>query len=162
MITFSKIKSVAIESKKRILKVLQFGVKTADEVSSYGDDASPLVGMTAIYSNTSEAGEQVIIGYINTEQISKEGEKRIYSQKSDGSISFYIHLKNDGTMELGGDVDNLVRYSPLDSSLQGQATDINIELAKIAAAISGLGGSYIVAPITIDNSAAKIEEVKSL
>jgi len=162
MITFSKIKSATLESGKRILKVLQFGIKTADEVSSYGDDANPLKGMTAVYSSTSEAGEQIIIGYINTNQVSKEGEKRIYSQKNDGSISFYIYLKNDGTMEFGGNTDNLVRYSPLDSSLQGQAADINTELGKIAAAIAGVGGTYTVAPIIIDNSAAKIEEAESL
>ena len=162
MISFSKVKGSALEKGIRILKVLQFGIKTADEVSSFGDDSNPLKDMTAIYAESSEAGEPVILGYINTNQISKEGEKRIYSLKSDGSTSFYIHLKNDGTMEFGGTADNLVRYSPINTALNQQAVDINTELSKISAALALIGGVYTPTPINIDVSGSKIDEAKSL
>jgi len=160
MISLSKIKSVVVTSGKRVLKVLQFGVKTADEVSPYGDDSSPLNGMTAIYASTSEAGEQVIVGYINTNQVAKQGEKRMYSQESNGSISFYIYLKNDGTCEIGGDNDNAIRYEALNTEIQKQVSDINIELGKIATAIGSIGGTYVVAPIVVDLNSSKIEEIK--
>jgi len=162
MITFSKIKSAAIESGQRILKVLQFGVKTADEIAPFGDDASPLEGMTAIYAPTSEAGEPVIIGYINTNQVAKPGEKRIYSLDSGGGISFYIYLKSDGTMEFGGTADNLVRFTPLNAGLQSEVVLLNAELVKIQAVLTTLGGTYVHVPVTVDVSAAKINEAKCL
>lgn len=162
MITFAKIKSTSIEAKKRILKVLQFGVKTADEIAPYGDDSNPLKDMTAVYIETSEAGEPVIIGYLNTEQLADIGEKRIYSQKANGEISFYIHLKNDGTIEFGGNADNLVRYTPLNSGLQAQVIKINAELVKIASGITAAGGSYVPVPISLNISGSKINEAKSI
>lgn len=162
MISFSKIKSSALKAGKRIFKVLEFGVKTADEIAPYGDDSNPLKGLAAIYAETSEAGEPVILGYLNTKQIAAEGEKRIYSQKANGDISFYIHLKNDGTMEFGGNSDNLIRYAPLDAGLQAQVAKINAELVKIATGITAAGGTYAPTPISLDVSAAKINEAKSL
>ena len=39
---------------------------------------------------------------------------------------------------------------------------INAELAKISTAISSLGGSYTVTPLTLDISAAKINEIKTI
>ena len=160
-ITFSKIRSSIVESGKRILKVEQFGAKTVQEISSFGDDGNPVENMTAIYADTSENGEPVIIGYINENQLAGVGEKRLYSLDSSGALSFYIWLKNDGTFEIGGNDDNAVRYQKLDDSLQAQKSLINTELIKISAAITTLGGSYAATLITIDTSAAKINEVKT-
>lgn len=161
MITLSKVKSYIIEKGKRILKVEQYGAKTAKSASSYGDDSQPLKNMTAIYAETGNNSEQVIIGYINTNQIAGEGEKRIFSQKPDGSIAIAIHLKSNGTCELGGAVDNAVRYIPLKSGIDSKDQLINAELAKIATAIGSLGGTYTVAPISTDITSSKIEELKT-
>lgn len=162
MITFSKLKESVIENGSRILKVFQFGAKTADEVAPFGDDSSALENMTAIFAETSNIGESVVIGYINTNQIAQIGEKRIYSLSENGDLSFSIHLKNDGTCEIGGDNDNAVRYMPLNTAIGGLDTSINAELLKISAAIAGLGGSYVVSTITTDISGSKIDEVKVL
>lgn len=162
MITFSIVKEVIIEKLKKTLKVEQFGVKTADVISDFGDDSSPLKDMVAVYANTSEVGDSVIIGYINGNQIAQAGEKRIFSLKEDGSLSFAIHLKNDGTSEIGGNTDNAVRYSKLNLALQSEVNKINAELAKIAISIGAVGGSYVPTAITVDVSAAKIEEIKVL
>jgi len=161
MISYAKIKSTLIEKSRRILKVVEFGPKTAIEVAPFGEDGNPLKDMVAIYSKTTEAGERVILGYINKNQISQPGEKRIYSLTPEGAVSFSIHLKGDGTCEIGGDVDNMVRFQALDTALKAQDNLINAELAKIAIAIGSLGGSYVVAPVSTDISASKIEEVKS-
>ena len=162
MITLSKIRSSIIKAGLRILKIEQYGPKTVQEVSSFGDDGNPVENMTAIYADTAENGEPVILGYINENQLAGIGEKRLYSLDENSNISFYIWLKNNGTFEIGGTADNAVRYKKLDDSLQAQKTAINTELTKIAAAIAGLGWAYAVTPITIDTSAAKINEVKTL
>jgi glutamate/tyrosine decarboxylase-like PLP-dependent enzyme len=161
MITFSKVRDFLIENGKRILKVDQYGAKTAKVAANYGDDSQPLKNMTAIYSPTAVNSEPVIIGYINTNQVAQEGEKRIFSQSLDGSVSFAIHLKTDGTCEIGGNIDNAVRFNALSSSLTASDNLLNAELAKIAAAIGSLGGVYTVAPVTTDISTSKIDEIKT-
>jgi hypothetical protein len=161
MITFSKVRDFVIENGKRILKVQEYGVKTAKVAANYGDDSQPLKNMTAIYSPTAVNSEPVIIGYINTNQVAQEGEKRIFSQSIDGSISFAIHLKTDGSCEIGGNVDNAVRFNALQSSLASSDTLLNAELAKIATAIGSLGGVYTVATVATDISSSKIDRIKT-
>lgn len=125
MITFSKVDSFSLKNLKRVLKVFQFGVKTAAEAAPFGDDAAPLKDMIAIFAESSNNAEPVIIGYINKNQIAAAGEKRIYSLKADGELSSYIHLKNDETIELFGAADNLVRYSKLKEGFDTLRTDLN-------------------------------------
>ena len=161
MITLSKVRDFLIENGKRILKVQEYGAKTAKVAANYGDDSQPLKNMTAIYSPTAVNSEPVIIGYINTNQVAKEGEKRIFSQSLDGSLSFAIHLKTDGSCEIGGNVDNAVRFNALQSSLASSDTLLNAELAKIATAIGSLGGVYTVATVATDISSSKINEIKT-
>lgn len=161
MITFSNFFSSLIEKGSRILKVEQFGAKTAVECSPFGEDSSPVKGMTAIYAETSEIGDPVIIGYINENQMAAVGEKRMYSVKPDGTISIYVWLKNNGTMELGGTAHNLVRYTPLNTALQSEVNSINSELIKIQTAIVALGGVYVPNSISINITGSKINEIKS-
>ena len=164
MITLSIVKENVIQAGKRILKVVQYGTKSADVVSSFGDDSAPLKDMIAIYANTSENGDNIIIGYLNKNQISKPGEKRIFSLKSDGSLSFDIHLKTDGTCEIGSDVDNAVRFSKLEQGFNNLRDDLNNFILIYnththanagAAPPSGLGTSS-----TANIVGAKIEEIK--
>lgn len=162
MISFSKFASATIEKGRRILKVMQFGAKTADEAAPFGDDSNPIKGMIAIYADTSEIGDPVILGYINENQLAGPGEKRLYSMKPDGSLGFYAWFKNDGTLILGGTTHNLVRYTPLNTGLQSQKNSINSELVKIQTAIASLGGVYAHVPVAIDISNSKINEIKSL
>jgi len=161
MITFSKVRDFVIENGKRILKVQEYGVKTAKVTANYGDDSQPLKNMTAIYSPTAVNSEPVIIGYINTNQVAQEGEKRIFSQSLDGSLSFAIHLKTNGTCEIGGSVDNAVRFSALEGSLTSSNIELNVELVKIQASILALGGSYAHEPVTINISSSKIDQIKT-
>ncbi|RDY57721.1 hypothetical protein [Flagellimonas nanhaiensis] len=161
MITLSKIKSYVLSNGSRILKVLQYGPRTAVEVSPFGVDSNPLKDMTAVYSKTAEMGEPVILGYINKNQISKQGETRIYSLGSDGNLAFSVHLKTDGTIEIGGNSDFMVKFNPLDAGLKNQDTQINTELGKIATAITSLGGSYVPTPITTNIDQSKLSNVKT-
>lgn len=159
-----KVISTEIEKKIRFIKFLRFGkidVQNVKEVSPFGIDGNPLKDMVALYAETSIKGKNYIVGYINPNAISKPGELRLYSLKADGSEAAYCYLKDDGTIEVLGNADNLVRYSKLNSGLQAEKEKINAELAKIAAAITSLGGSYTVTPVSIDISEAKISEIKT-
>tara|TARA_Y100001951_G_scaffold99134_1_gene100728 strand:+ start:505 stop:996 length:492 start_codon:yes stop_codon:yes gene_type:complete len=161
MITFSTVKGFSFDKlKRRVIKLIQFGAKTADQAAPFGDDSSPLNNMVAIYGKTSENGETVVLGYLNKDQIAQPGEKRIFSLKPDGTLSIDLYLKNDGTMEIGSNADNAVRYSKLNDALKAQDQKINMELAKIATAISSLGGTYPIQNISTDISQSKVEQVK--
>jgi hypothetical protein len=172
MISLSKYFSNLIDTKgRRILKVMGLvGAATADHSAPFGDDSCPVKGMDALYATTGSDELPVVIGYINFNQIAKEGEKRLFSLKKisnlDGSVtyveSFYAYFKNDGTFELGGKADNAVRYSPLNTALSNHNTNINTELTKIQVALTSLGGTYARGTLNLDISGAKIEEIKTL
>ncbi|WP_036384089.1 hypothetical protein [Muricauda sp. MAR_2010_75] len=161
MISLAQVKSVIVENYKRIIKVVQFGPKTAMNAAPFGDDSHPLKDMVAIYGKTSERGEPVILGYLNKNQIASVGEKRIFSLTPEGDLSFAVHLKNDGTCEIGGNSDNLIRFQPLNTAIQQMNTHVNQELTKIASAITSVGGTYTPTPLNIDISASKIESIKA-
>lgn len=160
-----KILSSALNSMVRVIKVQRYGkddIQTCNEIMPAGFDSSPIKDMVALYAPTNEKGETNIVGYINKNQKAKPGEVRMYSTDASGSELFYTWLKDDGTCELGGDADNLVRYLKLDQGVQKMAQDINTELGKIAAGIATAGGAYTVVPIVPNISAAKINEIKTL
>ena len=149
---------------QRLIKVLRFG--RSDNHNSYqalphGIDSVPVKDMIAVYGSTNTKGDSVIIGYLSRDVIAEVGELRLYSTDSGGAEQVYIHLTNTGNMELNGNFDNAVRYNPLEQGLTNQNTQILAELAKISAAIAGVGGSYTVGTVQIDISAAKINEIKT-
>ena len=166
MMNLVKVISTQYDSfQKRMIKVLRFGksdVQTPHEAAPYGVDSNPIKDMVAVFSETLEKGKPVIVGYLNKNQLAEPGEIRHFSTDSNGNLKFYTWLKSDGTMEIGGNVDNMVRHAKLDLALQQQVNLINTELAKISAAVAVAGGSYVVAPISLDISPAKIDEVKTL
>jgi hypothetical protein len=165
MISQVTFKSAVISAGYRILKVLGYGntALTADECSPAGIDSSPVKNMVAVYSETEEAGDRILIGYFNKNVLAAPGEIRLFSlNPGNGNLSFYAWLKNNGTMELGGNENNIVRYTPLESGLNEQDNLINTELEKIAIAIGLLGGSYVPGTISTDISTSKINEIKCI
>jgi len=178
MINYVKTISTSIDSaKKRIVKFLRLGlhdVQTAFEAAPFGIDSNVPKDFIAIYAATGEKGSTIIIGYINKNQLSEVGETRIYSTSTDGKdLKFYVYCKNDGTAEIGGDVDNMVRYSKLkeeydktkevlDIFLQTLQTPINepgngAPSAFQAALLGALSGKA-----TGDIASCKIDEIKTL
>ncbi len=161
MISLAKYFSSAIEQGKRILKVTQFGTKTAKECYPFGFDSQPLEGMTAIYSETSNADESVIIGYISKNQLAGKGESRMYSVDASGVPVAYILCDASGRISLNGNAYSSVRFENLVTGLNNQNNLINAEFAKIATAINALApGSYIPALVNTNISTAKSETVK--
>ena len=170
MLNLTKIKSIDFDDiKRRIVKVLRKGnsdIQTSIECGPFGVDSGPLKDMIAVYGPTEEKGKTVIIGYLNKNQKADVGQLRLYSTKTDGTEMFYVWLKNNddgiGNLELGGTVDNAVRYQKLDDGLQQFKNLIQTELGKIQIGIAAGGGSYTPGTLTADISAAKIEEIKTL
>lgn len=168
MISLTKYFSNIIDGTgSRIMKVFGInGAGTADHVQPFGMDSCPVQGMDAIYADTANDELPVIIGYINVNQLAAEGEVRHYSMKrnEDGTYSqaFYTWIKRDGTYEIGGVADNLTRYAALNAAHQAWITKMEGQLTAIAAAIAVAGGSYTPGDISLDISAAKINEIKCL
>jgi hypothetical protein len=150
----------------REVKVSGYGTVTADHVAPFGDDSCPVQGMDAIYSETDTDEQPVIIGYVNTNCLAGEGEKRCFSirKNEDGSYSqaFYTWMKADGTYEIGGNTNNLTQYAALNTALQLQISKMEEQLTLIAAGIAAGGGTYTPGDISLDISAAKINEIKCL
>lgn len=162
---------------QRIVKFLRNGkddIQTTEQITPFGVDSNPLKDMVAIYSPTKTKGGNVIIGYINRNQLADIGENRIFSEDSSGDLSTFIWLKNDGTMQIGGDSDNMVRYSTLKSEYD-KTKDVldsiltiltgapinepgNGSPSALQAALSGA----LAGKATGDITGSKIEEIKTL
>ena len=173
----TKVISAEVKESFRIVKVLGLGkddVRTADVSAPYGIDSNPVADMIAIYSDTYVSGEPVIIGYINQDQVAAPGELRLYSTDDNAEEKNYIWLKNSGTIEIGGDADNMVRYSELEKAFNQLKADHDKLAEKwdafVAAYIPGspsttgspatLAGSSVGAS-SADITTAKINEIKT-
>jgi len=155
MISLTRVK----EATSEFIKVLRYGksdVQTADSVSPFGIDSKPVKDQIAVFCKTSDVAQSVILGYLNNSDKTEEGEFRIYATDSDGSEVFDILLKNDGTCEIGGSGDFLVKYNGLNLDFQAFILELN---TKLAAAFSAVGGSW--PGITLDISNGKIDNIKT-
>lgn len=164
MQTLKVIASTLDKLGRRLVKAYRYGVidvQTPLQANPPGLDSSPIKDMVAVYSKTDEDGTRAIVGYFNKNQVAAEGESRLYSIDANGNLKTYIWLKNTGTMELGGNADNAIRYSPLSSELDNFKTQIQDELVKIATGITTAGGAYTPGTLTIDISASKITTIKT-
>jgi len=169
MITLGKFFSSTLNTiGQRLVKTFTlYGTATAEQVAPFGDDSVPLKGMDVIYAETESDEQPVIMGCLNLNLMAAPGEKRMFAMKlnEDGktySQVFYTWMKADGTFEIGGNVDNAVRYEALNAGLQAQIAKMQIQLALIATGITTAGGSYTPGDISLDISAAKIDEIKTL
>lgn len=161
--------------KRRVIKVLRFGnsdVQTALESMPFGLDAPPIKDMVAIYGETSVKGQVVIIGYLNKNQKAEPGEFRMYSTDANGAEKFYVWLKKDGIVEIGGDTNFAVKYNELKEELDKLQEDHNNFLIEYKAHVhtvvvtpTGLVASPTVSaqsPNTSDFAQAKNEKIKTI
>ncbi len=168
MMNIVKTISTSLKDSKRFIKFLRLGKKDVQECNEsmpYGFDSNPVKDMVAIYSKTSMIGEPVVIGYINKNQIADVGESRMFSTDSDGGLQTYIHLKNDGNMEIGGDADFMVRFNKLKDGFDQLKNDFNGHIHTTTATVA-IGPVGVISPPTVSSSASidasKIEEIKTL
>ena len=166
------------QATQEFIKVLRFGkydVKTADPCLPHGIDSKPVKEDLAVHSETMNNRETVILGYIKKFDNTQEGETRIYATDQDGIEVFDIYLKNDGTCELGGNVDNMVRYSKLAIAFNQLKSEFNALVSVFNAHVHTVQALPNPAPVyiptittatpgtpsTADISPAKIDEIKT-
>jgi len=161
MISLAKFKSASIEGGKRIIKSLTMGgAATAKEAYPFGIDSQPPEGCTAIYADTSNIDEAVIIGYINKNQLAEPGSSRIYAIGSSGEVSGFLYARASGVLELNGNQFSSVRFQNLKTAIDSNDALINAELAKIATAIETLGGTYVPANVSTNMISSESPTVK--
>lgn len=159
MIKIVKIVSTSVDVlKRRVVKILRMGksdIQTSFDVAPYGVDSNPIKDMIAVHAETGEKGKTVIVGYINKNAIADVGELRLFSTDSLGVEKKYIWLKNDNTIEIGGNSDNMVRFSALEAAFNQLKSEFN-------AHVHASNGTPPTVPSTADVSGAKINEIKTL
>lgn len=160
--------------KQRLIKVLRMGrsdVQTPIQATPYGFDSNPIKDMVAVYSKTETDGSTVIIGYLNKNSIAGIGEVRLFSTDENGVEKFYTWLKNDGTIEIGGNQNFAVKFNELKTEfnkLKRSHNDFLTEYKAHTHAGVTSGGSSTAVPVStqspnnsnIDN--AKNDKIKTI
>lgn len=172
--TVKVISTELLEFGRRVVKVLRNGtadVRTASQATPFGVDSSPIKGMRAIFAKSEERGRSVIIGYLNDNMMAEDGETRLFSLESNGQLSTYLWLKKDGTILIGGDQKNMVRFQELKDGFEELKTDLNDLISKFNTHVhSGVstGGGVSGVTTTTDTASnasidsAKIDQIKTL
>jgi len=128
MMNLVKIISSVKTSGVQFVKFLRMGKSDVQEnkvVAPFGIDSNPIEGMIALYAKTGQDGENVLVGYVNTRAIANPGELRLFSTNTSGTEQSYQWFKADGTVEINGDEDNMVRFSELKIAFDQLRTDLN-------------------------------------
>jgi len=165
------------DSKRLISKFLRNGSDDVAEsftAEPFGLDSNPIKNIRAVFSKTESTADSVTIGFINEKKETKTGESRLFSTDENGELKIFVHLKNDGTIEFGGDVGNLTRFQELETAFNQLKADHN----KLVTAFNthmhptaAVGTPSPPTPVpnvipaitsTADMSGAKIEEFKTL
>lgn len=162
MIALAKYSSSVIEQGKRILKSIGIGgsVMTTKECAPFGIDSQPPEGYTAIYANTTNNSEEVIIGYINRNQISQAGECRLYAVGVGNTVISEIYLKNNGQILMNNGNKSSVRFQDLKTAIDQQNTLINTQFQIISGLFSGLGLTYVPGTITTNLTNSESPNIK--
>ena len=178
MIRLVKFISTELDNaRRRIVKYLRLGksdVQTSPLASPFGSDGNPAGNLRAIYVETGVKGETYLVGFINRSLVAEIGENRQFSTDEDGNLIFEARMRNDGTYEIGGSVDNLARYSKLEESFNELKSDLNSHISDynththITTATVSAGAPGVIAPTittstpsAADITPAKIEELKT-
>jgi hypothetical protein len=159
---------------QRIVKFLGLGnkdIQTAIQASPHGIDSNPVKDLIAVYGKTKEKGETVIIGYLNKSLLAEVGENRLFSTDDAGGLKTFIWLKNDGTIQMAGTGDFMVRYEEMAKVCNELKDDITTlkqvfsTWSPIAqdggAALKGAAATWFATPLQEDITKAKIAEIKT-
>ena len=147
-----------------------YNARSIPQFGPAGLDSAPIAKQLAVTTPTATRGADVVLGYQNQNQIAEPGETILYSCDADGVYKATAAMRVDGTMELLGTGDFLVRYTALDTSLQAQTALINANLTLVATAIATLAAElglpptpplYTPTSVTINTTPAKITKIKT-
>ena len=159
-----KIISTELKKSRLFVKFFRYGKSDVQEVPQalpFGIDSNPIKDLQGLYIKTAQKGDAVLVGYVQ-KSVADVGELRLFSTNSNGVEQTYTLFKNNGDIELNGNTDNMVRYSSLNTGLANYASNVGVELGKIAAVLNGIvPGSYVPVVPSVNISAAKINNIKT-
>ena len=144
----------------RFIKAQVVSSYNARNVPQYGPaglDSAPVAKTLAATTPTATKGADIVIGYQNLNQIAQPGETILYSQDADGVYKATATMRTDGSIELLGTGDFLIRYTAFDTAMQAYLTDLN---AAILSGVGSAGGAYTPPPAP-DFSTAKTTNIKT-
>lgn len=164
------------DTKRMLIKFLNFGkydILEKHNSTPYGFESNPIKDMKAVYVKSEHNSEGVIIGYINVDLITDVGESRMFSTDDKGELKMFLHLKNDGTAEFGGDQKNLTRFQELKDGFDELKQDFNNHVdnwnAFATAYVPGSPTTPGTPPTALNSKSstasiddAKIDELKTL
>ena len=150
-------------------------VETSKSSNPFGFDANPPKGLIAVLAETMSNEDPIVIGYLNASALDSLGigDSIVYSTDSNGANKATITLRNDGTIEMLGTGDFMVRFSELETAYNqlkddhdGLVSAFNQHVHPTAAVGSPSPPTAIpsvipATPSTGDISGAKIEEIKT-
>lgn len=172
----AEVVSTKTEDGKRLVKVIVMGKDDVQEIhqtTPFGIDSNPPKGTKALHVETLSRGSSVIAGIINSATDDLQvGEVRISSTDENGNDQTFITLRSDGTIEIGGDSENMVRYAPVGSTVQELQDDVN-QLKQLisswvvvpndgGAALKAVLASWSSSPLVEDISQARIDDIKTM
>lgn len=175
MLSVVEVLSASFDSgKRRLIKLLRMGREDIQECvqsSPAGVDSSPVKNMRAIYGSTTERGKNYVIGYLQKEQLAEPGETRFFSVNDSGELKAWMWLKKDGTIEILGVDDNLIKYAQTAATIKEIQDDI-AALKEVfstwvplptdgGAALKAAAATWFAQPLIEDISGAKFDEVKT-
>jgi hypothetical protein len=154
----------------------KYDVNDVQQALPHGIDSAPTEDMRGLSIETESNRQTFVYAYINKEQVANAGETRLYSTNSDGAFQTYIYLRDDATIEIGGDTDNMVRYSELKAGYDELKTDFNnlvtlynSHVHITTATVSATPVPGIITPTpsqgtpsTASIAASKIDEIKTI
>jgi len=169
--------STAIAKGYREIKT-KFGlnnVETSKDAQPFGFESNPIKGLIAITAETMSNEEPVVLNYLNqkTDKKLKNGESVIYATDSDGNKKATITMRADGTAEILGTGDFMVRFTSLETAYNELQNKYNNLVTGFNQHIhpTPSGPSSIPTPVpslipasssTGDITKAKIEEIKTI
>jgi len=170
-----KVISSSIDSlNRRLVKFFANGpddVQESIQAAPFGIDSNPIKDMVAIQAQTSERGKDYVIGYLNKDMLAKPGETRLFSVNSSGELQAWVWLKNDGTIEILGSDDNLMKYAQSAATIKEIQDDISALKQAFStwvpvpqdggAALKAAAASWFAQPLIEQIDSAKFDEVKT-
>jgi hypothetical protein len=141
----------------RLVKVQLLGnfPETIEWFDIAGEDTAPIIGDKVVVLEVARnykiaiATKDLITAAVNA------GERKFFSRNAAGVVQATIYLKDDGIIEINGNINTAVKYAPLNTALQGLVTAINNALTFKQDATGQTPGS-----LTLDITAAEEPTVK--
>lgn len=152
----------------KVVRLGRFDVRDRHVIAPQGVDAAPTKNRKGVFMDTSALGQEVIAGVVNGNQKAEAGEIRLFAEDTEGNEVFSIHLKKDGTVEMGGAEYNLTRYQQLEQGFNELRDRFNeLVLAYNTHIHPSTSGTLSptatqAASSSADISGAKINELKTL